>query len=38
VLVATVEPDPALAAGLAERLARWRRLYQDLRERFAEAF
>ena len=25
------------AAILAERLARWRRLYQDLRERFAEA-
>ena len=37
-LAATIEPDPALAAGLSERLTRWRRLYQDLRERFAEAF
>jgi xylulokinase len=36
-LVATIEPEPALAAGLGERLARWRRLYPALRERFAEA-
>jgi xylulokinase len=35
--LATAEPEAALAEGLAERLARWRRLYAALRECFAEA-
>lgn len=33
----SIEPDPELSARFADRLARWRRLYQSLRERFAEA-
>lgn len=32
-----VAPDPDLAPGLSRRLARWRRLYQDLRGSFASA-
>ncbi len=35
-LMETAEPDAALAERLAGRLARWRGLYQDLRQRFAE--
>ncbi len=36
-LLESVPPDAALASGLNARLARWRRLYRDLRERFAES-
>ena len=36
-LLASVSPDAASAPGLETRLGRWRRLYQDLRERFVEA-
>jgi xylulokinase len=35
-LVDQIAPEPLLADGLAERLARWRRLYPALRERFAD--
>jgi xylulokinase len=35
-LMETAGPDAALAERLAGRLARWRGLYQDLRQRFAE--
>ncbi len=36
-LARSIDPDPELSARLAGRIARWRRLYQSLRERFAEA-
>lgn len=35
-LMETAGPDAALAERLAGRLARWRGLYEDLRQRFAE--
>jgi xylulokinase len=35
-VAATVLPEPDRADGLASRLARWRALYQTLRERFAD--